>query len=127
MGSLKNRMELTITRDVDCGFGVVDPMVIRVTQVSNDTLAGITAENESQAYAEAACRMIAGWDLLGPVPVESVGDLVEGSLVDVDKPIPLDPDVVKHLPLPLLKGIVAGVWAAADPKRPSNRTSETAD
>ena len=128
MGSLKSRMELTITRDVDCGFGITDPMTIRVTQVSNDTLAGITADNESQAYAEAICRMVPKWEMLGPVPMENVGDLVEGSIVEADKPIPLEPEIVKHLPLPLLKGIVMGIWEAADPKRPASRsTKETAD
>ena len=72
--------------------------------------------------------MVAKWELLGPVPVEDVGDLVEGSIVEADQPIPLDPEVVKHLPVPVLKGIVAGVWAAADPKRPASRpTTETAD
>lgn len=130
MGSIKKSMELTISRDVDCGFGVTEQMTIRVAQIGNDALnvSSDLAENETESYANAVCRMVKSWEMLGPVPIEAVGDMVEGCFVEAEQPIPVDPAIVKHLPLPLLRGIVQGIWVAADPKRPRTMaTKKTTD
>ena len=127
MGSLKKQMELTITRDVDCGFGVTDSMTIRVTQVSNDLFDKVAEDareqgfNDNVVYARMICGALSAWEVMGPVPIETVGDLEEGSVVKDGDPIPLDPEVVRHLPLPLLEGMMIGIRSAADPKRPPAR------
>jgi hypothetical protein len=122
MGSVKKTIELQITRDVDYGFGAApEKMRIRIASISPDYLDEVLRANpdasEHRAKAIAIAGMVSEWELEGPVPMADTGLLKEGEIVPEGQRIPIDPDVIEKLPAPVVSGLVAGIWAAATPKR----------
>lgn len=114
--SLKRVMTIEKTSPIDCGWGLTAEMTYKPALVTEDLDEGITGESDAHQAAGIICAIVSAWELTGPVPLETVGTIAEGSIVAEDAPVPLDPQVVRHLPIPLLKGIIAGLVQDALPK-----------
>lgn len=112
---------LTITRDIDPGWGFTFEATFDPTAIPAD---GSDIFDDSRT-SDVVCQVVKSWDLTGPVPVSDIGSLKAGQLVKAGDPIPLEPEVVRRLPSPLLLGIVQGLVSASFPKSASTESKET--
>jgi hypothetical protein len=103
---------LTITRDIDPGWGFTFKATFDPTSIPADT-DGVLLDRETAAVI---CQVVKEWDLVGPVPFSDIGTLKAGELVKAGKPIPLDPEIVKRIPPQLLLGIARGLVTESFPK-----------
>jgi hypothetical protein len=103
---------LTITRDIDPGWGFTFKATFDPTAIPADA-DGVLMDRDT---ATVICQVVKEWDLVGPVPFSDIGTLKAGELVKAGKPIPLDPDIVKRIPPQLLLGITRGLVSESFPK-----------
>jgi hypothetical protein len=112
---------LTITRDIDPGWGFTFRATFDPTAIPADA-SGVLMDRDT---AEVICQLVKEWDLVGPVPFSDIGKLKAGELVKEGDPIPFDPDIIKRLPPQLLIGIVQGLVGASFPKSATGPDQET--
>lgn len=70
------------------------------------------------------CKLLRSWDMVGPLYNSTNGDLI----VEEDQPVPLQPDVLQHMPTSLMTGIFRAISEDNVPKsstEPSKRTQKT--
>ena len=125
MTSAKNLIFLTDTADINCGYGVTCKMTFRPSAIVTNADEGFENRDDPESLADYLCTAITAWEMTGPVPIETLGTIQAGSLVKDEQPVPLDPKIVKALPLPLLQGILAGITQASLPKFPALTRKET--
>lgn len=118
MPSLKKLMSISKTSDIDCGWGITARMTYQPALVTEDLDDEAKGETGAARIADQLCTLVTSWELTGPVPIQTVGSITEGSIVPEGEPVPLDPEVVRHLPLPLLQGMFQGLMGDAVPKSP---------
>ena len=80
-------------------------------------------ENRNQ-LAEMLCAALISWDAEGPLPILPEPGLPVGSVVADGAAVPIDPEVVRYFPMPVLVGIQVALNADAmpDPKGMRNRS-----
>lgn len=124
MPSAKSLVSESKTDDVNCGWGITCRMtydlrkIVMAQEAKNELADDEVEEVDTTKVARDICEMVSQWDMTGPVPIMDTNGVKAGSKVPDDEPIPLDPEIVKWLTMPLLQGISIGLVQSAlpDPK-----------
>lgn len=120
-------MPATRTAKIDIGLG--DLNKLRITYIPLEIMADDRDEDEDPD--EVLLRVVTAWDLSGPIPTrdiraktrvndegeeETVSPAIpKGSIVAEGEPVPLEPDVVKHVHMAIKAGVIAGCTVNAMP------------
>ena len=86
----------------------------RVTMAEDARRQRLADDGDSFALAKAMERLLISWDLDGPI-IEESDDGLEITRVSAGESVPLDPEVMQFIPLPILVAIMQGVQLDAMP------------
>lgn len=121
------------TSNIDLGLGGAKLKVTykpgKITGTRNENLAtrfdpdtGEEVEEElddAESMARSLADIVTAWDFEGPLPMEDEPGFPVGSVVPEGELVPLEPAAIKHIPVPLLVGLIQGLSrdSVPDPTR----------
>lgn len=122
MPSLKDLLPETRTLTVDLGRRVdgearvtYKPKLISFATDFSDEEENEGDDGLASPLATYVCDLLTEWDFTGELKHAKTGDV----LVPEGQPIPFDPEIVQHIPFPIVSGLLSGITQAeaANPTR----------